>query len=101
MSATAKPLNALLFASIANLLSDPIEGIGVRAGPPGLAAVERGDLVDLLSSELEVEQREVLAHPRRRRRLREHDASTLDVPAQRDLRRRSVDGLRDLRDNRV
>jgi hypothetical protein len=51
--------------------------------------------------ELEVEDREVLGHARRRHGLREDDVGVLDVPAQDDLRRRAADRLGDRADNRI
>src|SRR5689334_23420708 len=50
---------------------------------------------------LEVEQGEVLLHPRRGHGLGEDDVAALDVPAQHHLRGRAADGGRDAPDDLV
>src|SRR3954451_19815291 len=77
------------------------ERVGVQPGPARLALVERRDLVDVLGSELEVEELEVLADARGRGRLREHDAPALQVPAQDDLGRGAIEPRGDAGDHRV
>src|SRR5687768_4879717 len=73
----------------------------MRTGAARLAAVERGYRLDRVLVELEIEDLEVLFDPARRGRLREYDASSLDVPPQNDLGRAAADFAGDLRDHRV
>src|ERR1700742_1072220 len=56
------------------------EALGIRAGP--VAGIESGDRRQVVFGELEVEDVEVLAHPRRGDRLRDHHVAELQVPAQ-------------------
>src|SRR5688500_9672208 len=53
--------------------------------PTVLATVECGDRRHVVVGELEVEDVEVLLHPRRGDRLGEDDVAALDVPAERNL----------------
>src|SRR5690349_7868941 len=75
--------------------------VGVRPRATVLAAVQGVDLGDLVVAQLEVEQPDVLLDALGRRRLREHDAAALDVPAQRDLRGGPADLVGDGGDDRV
>src|ERR687894_312491 len=59
---------------------DPVEVVGVRAGP--LAAVQAAQRRHGRLVELEVEDREVLLHALPLDRLREDDVATLHVPPQ-------------------
>ena len=74
------------------------ERVRVRTGAAGLAPVEGADSVDVGGLKFEIEQLEVLPHPRGRHRLREHDVATLEVPAQHYLRRRLANLVSQLRD---
>src|SRR6201995_336925 len=55
----------------------------VRTG--AVAGIESGDRRQVVLGQLEVEEVEVLAHPRRGDRLRDHHVAELQVPAQDDL----------------
>src|SRR5699024_10411762 len=75
--------------------------VRVWAQASGRAPVERGDRSDILGSELEVEEIEVLDHALAMRCLREDHVATLEVPAQSDLRGGPPQPLRDATDRRV
>ena len=75
------------------------EAVGV--GDVALAAVERGQLGDVLGRELEVEDGEVLALSLGVGRLGDRDQPLLHVPAQHDLRRGAAVVLREAHDHRL
>src|SRR5690242_15140002 len=76
-----------------------VELVRVRTG--ALAPVESGDPLDLVVSQLESEEVEVLLDPAGRHRLGDDDVADLQVPAQDRLGRRHVVGRRDLGDRQV
>src|SRR6478609_6977635 len=63
-----------------------LEGDGVGLRPTSHSSLERIDRVDLLASELEVEDVEVLGDARGLDRLRNRGATLLQVPAEHHLR---------------
>jgi hypothetical protein len=81
-------------------LRDPVQRVRVGPGAARLAPVEPGERGHVLLGELEVEQREVLAHPLAPRRLREDDVAALEVPAEGDLGRRTAEAGGDSLDHR-
>src|ERR1700755_107350 len=56
------------------------EGAGIGAG--AMAGIQSGDRRQVVFGEIEVEEVEVLPHPRRGDRLRDHHVAELEVPAQ-------------------
>src|SRR3954467_275569 len=74
-------------APLTSSARDERHDIGVGAGAPRLALFQRVDCRHLIGAEREVEEAEVLLDPGGRRRLGEHDAGALDMPAQHDLGR--------------
>src|SRR4051794_26447278 len=81
--------------------SEAFEGDGLGLGaaaPPGVERVDRGELV---ASQLEVEDVDVLGDPPGLGRLRNDGATLLQMPAQHHLRRALAVRLGDLADNRV
>src|SRR5690348_17394509 len=76
-----------------------VELVGVGAG--ALVLVQHGDVLDVGSGQLEVEDVDVLPDPVCGDRLGEHDIAALEVPAQHDLGRGLAGPLGDGPDGRV